>query len=76
MLFLARRKLIFDEFVLEGVLRVQAWYSSVIAQKASGSAIEWAGGVGYTRETGIEKYWRDSKSESTVPPFGVHGTQL
>ena len=37
------------------------WYSSVIAQKASGSAIEWAGGVGYTRETGIEKYWRDSK---------------
>lgn len=39
------------------------WYSSVIAQKASGSAIEWAGGVGYTRETGIEKYWRDSKSE-------------
>ncbi len=61
------------------------WYSSVIAQKASGSAIEWAGGVGFTRgesaevgslcgvagadgfvgrshpETGIEKYWRDSK---------------
>ncbi|POY74128.1 hypothetical protein BMF94_2940 [Rhodotorula taiwanensis] len=37
------------------------WYSSVIAQKAAGSAIEWAGGVGYTRETGIEKYWRDSK---------------
>ncbi|KAL8289999.1 hypothetical protein RQP46_002938 [Phenoliferia psychrophenolica] len=37
------------------------WYSSVIAQKASGSAIEWAGGVGFTRETGIEKFWRDSK---------------
>lgn len=57
------------------------WYSSVIAQKASGHAIEWAGGVGFTRcvvvvtsrselqadfsvlysETGIEKYWRDSK---------------
>ncbi|BGP39082.1 hypothetical protein JCM10450v2_003034 [Rhodotorula kratochvilovae] len=37
------------------------WYSSVVAQKASGSAIEWAGGLGYTRETGIEKYWRDSK---------------
>lgn len=37
------------------------WYSSVIAQKASGSAIEWAGGVGFTRELGIEKYWRDSK---------------
>jgi len=25
------------------------WYSSVVAQKASGSAIEWAGGLGYTR---------------------------
>lgn len=37
------------------------WYASVVAQKASGSAIEWAGGVGFTRETGIEKYWRDSK---------------
>lgn len=37
------------------------WYASVVAQKASGMAIEWAGGVGFTRETGIEKYWRDSK---------------
>ncbi len=31
------------------------WYASVVAQKASGQAIEWAGGVGFTRETGIEK---------------------
>lgn len=37
------------------------YYASVVAQKAAGSAIEWAGGVGFTRETGIEKYWRDSK---------------
>ncbi|TFK43126.1 acyl-CoA oxidase [Crucibulum laeve] len=37
------------------------YWSSVVAQKVSGSAIEWAGGVGFTRETGIEKYWRDSK---------------
>ncbi|KAI8453361.1 acyl-CoA dehydrogenase/oxidase [Phakopsora pachyrhizi] len=36
-------------------------YSSKVAQEASGSAIEWCGGVGFTRETGIEKYWRDSK---------------
>ncbi|UZJ51804.1 hypothetical protein CBS101457_001124 [Exobasidium rhododendri] len=36
-------------------------YSSKVAQSVSGSAIEWAGGVGFTRETGIEKYWRDSK---------------
>jgi len=45
------------------------WYSSVIAQKAAGSAIEWAGGLGYTRETGIERYWRDSKSELSFSRF-------
>jgi short/branched chain acyl-CoA dehydrogenase len=37
------------------------FYSSQVAQKVAGSAIEWAGGVGFTRETGIEKFWRDSK---------------
>lgn len=37
------------------------YWSSVVAQRVAGSAIEWAGGVGFTRETGIEKYWRDSK---------------
>lgn len=37
------------------------YWTSVVAQKVSGSAIEWAGGVGFTRETGIEKFWRDSK---------------
>ncbi|KAL1747794.1 acyl-CoA dehydrogenase/oxidase [Schizophyllum fasciatum] len=37
------------------------YQASVVAQRVAGSAIEWAGGVGFTRETGIEKYWRDSK---------------
>ncbi|KAK4057895.1 hypothetical protein OIO90_001114 [Microbotryomycetes sp. JL221] len=36
------------------------WYSSVIAGKAAGQAIEWCGGVGFTRETGIERFYRDS----------------
>ena len=35
--------------------------SSQVAQRAAGQAIEWAGGQGFTREQGIEKYWRDSK---------------
>lgn len=35
-------------------------YAAQIAQKASGLAVEWAGGVGFTREVGLEKYWRDS----------------
>lgn len=43
------------------------YYASAVAQKASGSAIEWAGGVGFTRETGIEKFWRDSKIVSRGP---------
>ncbi|WFD32337.1 hypothetical protein MSPP1_003382 [Malassezia sp. CBS 17886] len=36
-------------------------FASQVAQRASGSAIEWCGGQGFTREQGIEKYWRDSK---------------
>nr|ODN85311.1 acyl-CoA oxidase [Cryptococcus depauperatus CBS 7841] len=37
------------------------YFASVVAQKAAGSAIEWAGGQGFVREVGLEKYWRDSK---------------
>lgn len=55
----ARRKEEGRTFTKEAAMA--KYYSSVVAQKAAGSAIEWAGGVGFTRETGIEKYWRDSK---------------
>ncbi|KAL1413137.1 hypothetical protein Q8F55_000886 [Vanrija albida] len=37
------------------------YYASTVAMKAAGQAIEWCGGVGFTRDTGVEKYWRDSK---------------
>lgn len=37
------------------------YWASGVAQRVAGAAIEWAGGVGFTRETGIEKFWRDSK---------------
>ncbi|CAZ84618.1 unnamed protein product [Tuber melanosporum] len=36
-------------------------YASQVAQKVSGSAIEWMGGMGFVREGLAEKYWRDSK---------------
>ncbi|TFK56274.1 acyl-CoA dehydrogenase NM domain-like protein [Heliocybe sulcata] len=55
----ARTKEEGKSFVKEAAMA--KYYSSVVAQKVAGSAIEWAGGVGFTRETGIEKYWRDSK---------------
>jgi len=37
------------------------YYASEIAQQVSGAAIEWMGGVGFTRDFVNEKLWRDSK---------------
>jgi len=48
----------------EGFVREAAMaklYASQVAQKVSGSAIEWMGGMGFVREGLAEKYWRDSK---------------
>ncbi|KAF8351092.1 mitochondrial acyl-CoA dehydrogenase [Amanita rubescens] len=55
----ARRKEEGKTFTKEAAMA--KYWASVVAQRVSGSAIEWAGGVGFTRETGIEKFWRDSK---------------
>ncbi|RPD62118.1 acyl-CoA oxidase [Lentinus tigrinus ALCF2SS1-7] len=55
----ARRKEEGLDFVREAAMA--KYYASQVAQKVSGAAIEWCGGIGFTRETGIEKYWRDSK---------------
>ncbi len=60
----ARRKEEGREFAREAA--IAKYVASQVAQKVSGAAIEWAGGVGFTRETGIEKYWRDSKIVSNV----------
>ena len=61
----ARRKDEGREFTKEAAMA--KYWASVVAQRVSGAAIEWAGGVGFTRETGIEKYWRDSKIVSGIP---------
>ncbi|KAI0056795.1 mitochondrial acyl-CoA dehydrogenase [Artomyces pyxidatus] len=55
----ARRKEEGKSFTKEAAMA--KYWASVVAQRVSGQAIEWAGGVGFTRETGIEKFWRDSK---------------
>ncbi len=55
----ARRKEEGKSFTKEAAMA--KYWSSQVAQRVAGSAIEWAGGVGFTRETGIEKFWRDSK---------------
>ncbi|KAI9291290.1 acyl-CoA dehydrogenase NM domain-like protein, partial [Neoconidiobolus thromboides FSU 785] len=36
-------------------------YSSQIAQKVSSQCVDWMGGVGFTREYPIEKFYRDAK---------------
>jgi len=59
----ARRKEEGRSFTKEAAMA--KYWASVVAQRVSGQAIEWAGGVGFTRETGIEKFWRDSKIVSS-----------
>jgi len=36
-------------------------YASQVAEKTASKAIEWMGGIGFTREAGLEKFYRDSK---------------
>jgi len=36
-------------------------YSSQVAENTASKAIEWMGGVGFTREFPVEKFYRDAK---------------
>ncbi|KAI8827044.1 acyl-CoA dehydrogenase/oxidase [Fimicolochytrium jonesii] len=36
-------------------------YACQVAEKSASKAIEWVGGVGFTRDFGIEKFYRDAK---------------
>lgn len=60
----ARRKDEGRSFTKEAAMA--KFWAGEVAQRVSGQAIEWAGGVGFTRETGIEKFWRDSKIVSII----------
>src|ERR1700760_2014111 len=55
----ARRKEMGINFVKEAAMA--KWWAGEVAGEVSGKAIEWMGGTGFTRETGVEKFWRDSK---------------
>lgn len=41
-------------------------YASQVASRVSGSAVEWVGGVGFTRDDVLEKYYRDSKVSGSL----------
>jgi short-chain 2-methylacyl-CoA dehydrogenase len=36
-------------------------FASQVAEKTASKAIEWMGGIGFTREAGLEKFYRDAK---------------
>ncbi|KAJ3291119.1 hypothetical protein HK104_006322 [Borealophlyctis nickersoniae] len=46
-------------FVMEAAMA--KLYSSQVAEKAASKAVEWVGGVGFTREFPLEKFYRDCK---------------
>ncbi|KZZ95410.1 acyl-CoA dehydrogenase precursor [Moelleriella libera RCEF 2490] len=55
----ARKKEAGEDFVRDAAMA--KLYSSQVAGRVSGLAIEWMGGMGFVREGLAEKYWRDSK---------------
>ena len=55
----ARLKEAGEDFVKDAAMA--KLYSSQVAGKVSGQAIEWMGGMGFVREGLAEKFWRDSK---------------
>lgn len=54
----ARKKEAGEDFILEAAMA--KLYASQVASKVSRQAVEWLGGVGYTREFPAEKFYRDS----------------
>lgn len=55
----ARLKMAGQPFVKEAAMA--KLYASQVAERVSSKAIEWMGGMGFVKETGAEKYFRDSK---------------
>ncbi|KAI9803605.1 MAG: hypothetical protein M1825_001948 [Sarcosagium campestre] len=55
----ARKKEAGEDFVRDAAMA--KLYSSQVASRVSGLAIEWMGGMGFVREGIAEKMWRDSK---------------
>lgn len=55
----ARLKMEGKSFIKEAAMA--KLYGSQVAEKASSRAIEWMGGMGFVRESGVEKMYRDAK---------------
>lgn len=55
----ARKKEAGEDFVKEAAMA--KLYASQVAGNVSSKAVEWMGGVGFTREESLEKFYRDAK---------------
>ncbi|OAA69544.1 acyl-CoA dehydrogenase [Cordyceps fumosorosea ARSEF 2679] len=55
----ARKKEAGEDFVRDAAMA--KLYSSQVAGRVAGLAVEWMGGMGFVREGLAEKFWRDSK---------------
>lgn len=55
----ARRKEAGQAFVKEAAMA--KLYASQVAEKTASLCVEWMGGVGFTKDLGIEKFYRDCK---------------
>jgi short-chain 2-methylacyl-CoA dehydrogenase len=54
----ARRKMLGKDIVSHASMA--KLYSAQVAKKASAMALEWCGGVGFTRDLILEKFYRDA----------------
>ncbi|KAF7731252.1 hypothetical protein EC973_000668 [Apophysomyces ossiformis] len=59
-------------FVMEAAMA--KFLAAKVAEKATSYAVEWMGGNGFVRETGVEKFYRDSKIGSIYE--GTNNMQL
>lgn len=55
----ARRKMAGQSFVKEAAMC--KLYASQVAERTASKCVEWMGGVGFTKEFPVEKYYRDCK---------------
>lgn len=47
-------------------------YSSQVAERVASKAIEWVGGVGFTKDFPLEKFYRDCKIGELGPCHWCH----
>ncbi|KAG5491151.1 hypothetical protein JIQ42_01047 [Leishmania sp. Namibia] len=55
----SRKKQNRDTFIQEAAMA--KYFASVVAEKTASRAVEWAGGVGFMKDFGLERFYRDAK---------------